>query len=222
MLTFARLGFWQLGRAHRPNVSSATGVAVPLDRVSQLGQSLPDSASGELVTATGAYDLAHQFLVVDRSEAGTCWVLTPLRLSDGSGLVVIRGSIPAGSPTPVAPTGSVVVTGALEPSENPTGRQPALAGALASVTTENLVTLLPYSIRDGFAILTEQFPTSSLQPVPVPRVVRASGLRWQNTLYAVQWWIFAAFAVFFVAKVVRDDVRRRADIPIDPQARKSG
>ena len=47
----------------------------------------------------------------------------------------------------------------------------------------------------------------------MPVAIRASGLRWQNTLYAIQWWIFAVFVIFFVAKVVRDDRRDRAAPP---------
>ncbi len=194
-------------------MSSVSGLAVPLDRVSLLGQALNDSASGRLITASGEYDAAHQFLVVDRSTATLAWVLTPLRLSDGSGLVVIRGSVPAGSAAPPPPAGSIIVTGALEPSENPAGRPLPPSGELASITTEELVTLLPYSIRDGYAILTEQLPTSSLTGVSVPVAIRASGLRWQNTLYAIQWWIFAVFVIFFVAKVVRDDRRDRGAPP---------
>jgi cytochrome oxidase assembly protein ShyY1 len=204
---FVRLGVWQLARAHRPSVTTLTGSAVPLDQVSQMGQALPDSAIGRLVEASGTYDPTHQEVITGRTSGR--WILTPLRLPDGSALAVVRGWVALGQPAPTVPSGRVVVTGTLQASENPAGRPSPPSGTLASVTTEQLVARWPYSIHDGFLILTEQLPASALAQVPVPTIIRTSGLRWQNTLYAVQWWIFAAFVVFFWIKVITDDRRGR-------------
>ena len=38
----------------------------------------------------------------------------------------------------------------------------------------------------------------------------------QNSAYAVQWWAFAAFAVFFWFRVLRDQIRRASGAP-EPQ-----
>ena len=37
-------------------------------------------------------------------------------------------------------------------------------------------------------------------PPPVPK-----GLTWRNAAYALQWWVFAAFAVFMYLRMLRDE-----------------
>ena len=33
-------------------------------------------------------------------------------------------------------------------------------------------------------------------------------MRWRNAAYAVQWWVFAAFALWMWGRMVRDETRR--------------
>lgn len=190
---FVRLGYWQLARAHRDQHSRQSGVHQLTD-VSILGQGLADSNIGATVTATGHYDLAHQFLA--QRSGGQTWVVTPLLLPDGGALAVVRGLAPAAAPPP----GRVVVTGVIEASEPP-GSQ----STRSTINTETLVAAWPYSIHDGFVVLTGQVPPSNLAAAPLP-ALRKPGLRTLNLIYAIQWWIFAAFAIGFLFKVVRDDV----------------
>jgi cytochrome oxidase assembly protein ShyY1 len=42
--------------------------------------------------------------------------------------------------------------------------------------------------------------------VPPPEVT--GGIKWRNAAYALQWWVFAAFAAFMWVKMVREDARR--------------
>jgi len=81
--------------------------------------------------ATGTYDPAHEVLLYGRSsvegEPGD-QVLTPLRMADGTGLVVDRGWIPLDQGVPVtggaaAPTGTVTVAGVLFPPDAVAARQ---------------------------------------------------------------------------------------------------
>ena len=192
---FVRLGFWQLARAHRPHsVSSAT---VALSQVSVLGQALPEASVGTSVSATGQYDGSHELLI--HRQNGQTWVLTPLLLPDGAALAVVRGLAPATPP----PSGQVQVTGLLEASEPPTAG--SSTSPVVVVNTEYLVSHWPYSIHDGYLVLVRQSPASALPTAPAPARI-AGGLRLLNLIYAIQWWIFAAFAQLFVAKIIRDDV----------------
>jgi hypothetical protein len=47
-------------------------------------------------------------------------------------------------------------------------------------------------------------PAPGLERVPPP-VIGESGLSWRNAAYALQWWIFAAFAAYMWFRMVRDD-----------------
>ena len=45
-----------------------------------------------------------------------------------------------------------------------------------------------------------------LERVPPPEVT--GGLKWRNAAYALQWWVFAAFAAFMWFRMVREDAQR--------------
>jgi hypothetical protein len=49
-------------------------------------------------------------------------------------------------------------------------------------------------------------PGTGLERVPPPAVT--GGIKWRNAAYALQWWVFAAFAAFMWVKMVREDARR--------------
>ena len=203
---FVLLGSWQWTRAHRPSGPTSASSVLPLAQVSRLGEALPDSAVGTAVSVMGTYDPAHQVLVADR-PTGDLWVLTPLRVADGSEVAVVRGRLQEGAPAPAPPPGPVTVTGVLQASEDPAGRPAANRGSISSITTEALVTAWASSLHDGFLVLTAQLPPSTLKPVPVPARVHPGGLRWQNTLYAIQWWLFAGFVIFVLCRIFIDDRR---------------
>jgi surfeit locus 1 family protein len=67
-------------------------------------------------------------------------------------------------------------------------------------------------LYDGYLVLTDSTPRSHLRPVtpPVPAASRLAGLR--NLVYAVQWWLFAAFVVFMAWRMVAD---RAAPVPAE-------
>ena len=47
---------------------------------------------------------------------------------------------------------------------------------------------------------------SGLAIVPTP--MGETGVNWRNAAYAVQWWVFAAFALWMWGRMVRDETRR--------------
>src|SRR4051795_5414372 len=97
----ARLGEWQLDRARqkgeRDRIKAAqTQPPVPLTSLIAARAAFPESAADRRVTVQGSWDGSRQLLVPGRrlGDASGLWVLTPLRLPDGSGVPVVRGWVP--------------------------------------------------------------------------------------------------------------------------------
>jgi cytochrome oxidase assembly protein ShyY1 len=216
----ARLGEWQLDRARQKGererlAAAAAHPAVPVQQLLPVGTAFPASAVGRRVTAHGRWDRAHQILVPGRrlGDAAGLWVLTPLRLADGSAVAVVRGWTPdagtAASTAPALPAGDVDLAGVLRPSEPvddlrpgaladaPPGQVPLAAAAL-------LVQVWPYPLADGYIVQTSPTPAGGLRAVPPEP---PAGLAFQNLSYALQWWLFSAFGLFFWWRLVRDDHR---------------
>jgi cytochrome oxidase assembly protein ShyY1 len=230
------MGSWQLSRfevrvdqhrtAKHERGRTAAEAPVPLARVlPDTRTAVPGDDSGRVVSATGRYDAAHQFLVPDRSLGGRdgFYVLTPLRIGGGAALPVVRGWLPgeataagrSGS-VPAVPTGQVTVTGALQfPESADSSGVPAAAalpsGQLGIISAASLVNVLPYPVYGGW--ITANHPAAPLKAVP-PAAAPNSGLdlkAFQNLGYTGQWFVFAGFVVFMWFRLARREAEARAD-----------
>ena len=201
VVAFIALGLWQLDRARaeaEPTTAEAGRAAVPLTTLTTPGQQMGADAVGRLATVTGQYDAGQQFLV-ERGSAR--WVVTMLRTADGAGVPVVRGSTEGSAAPPES--GEVTVTGWLQPPESGTM-------TTGSINSAELIQQVPYDLYPGYLVLTEQQPpsTGDLQVVEAPRTsADEPGFPLQNAAYAIQWWLFAAFAVFLWWRTVRDAIR---------------
>jgi surfeit locus 1 family protein len=212
---FVWLGRWQLGvaesTAHREAVEHARSQA-PAELTTLVAPHAPfrSELSSRPFTATGRYAPTGQLLVPDRRLDGRTgsWLLTPF-VVDGSGatLPVVRGFVPDAAAVPPAPTGPVTIRGGLAPGESPS-TEPVPSGELGSVDLAQLVNLWPGELYNAFGFVEAEDPPSSGQPVRVPTPVGESGVRWRNAAYAVQWWLFALFALWMWGRMVRDESRR--------------
>ncbi|WP_405583507.1 SURF1 family protein [Streptomyces sp. NBC_01190] len=229
------MGSWQLSRfevrvdqhKNAQHDERRTAAAAPVS----LRQVLPDTRatlsgddSGRIVSATGRYDSGHQLLVPGRTldGRGGFYVLTPLRVADGSALPVVRGWLPGDASAaersgtvPTAPAGQVTVAGAVQYPETTdtadveTGVMPA--GQLGMISAASLVNVLPYPVYGGW--LTASHPAPPLKAVP-PVAPPNSGLdlkAFQNLGYTGQWFVFAGFVVFMWFRLVRREAEARAD-----------
>jgi cytochrome oxidase assembly protein ShyY1 len=241
LVAFGVLGWWQLESARhneRERQERAKDVAVALATVAEPGLAQSEGLAGQLVTVSGVYDGEAQLLVPGRERAGTVgfYVLTPLRTPDGGVIAVNRGWVAAEDEAAAARAagGQVEVSGLLQPSEPPRAAAGAAREAVALpegqigyIATAQLTGRLPYppsELYDGFLLLSEQRPAAEPAPVPVPEtaVTKTSGVgSLRNLSYALQWWIFAAAAVFFWFSFVRHaaaDRRASAEAPGDGTA----
>lgn len=220
-----QLGNWQLDRYHQRSAvndridAAATQTPVELSQLTDVsaaapgtaGEPPPESTTWTRVTATGRYDTGNDVLVRSRTVNSRVGfeILTPLVLADGSAVLVDRGWVPPGDgganaqpQVPAAPTGEVTVTGLLRQPERMSGSVTRRDGKLETrrIAPAALAAELPYPVHGGYLLLQEQTPTADPAFVAIP--VRHEN-SWQNGGYVVQWWIFAAMALFGFGWVAR-------------------
>jgi cytochrome oxidase assembly protein ShyY1 len=225
--SFTWLGLWQFNVAQdksREELAAAAAArpVVPLQEALRPHAPFPDGGAGRRVTATGRYAADDQLLIAPRRLGGRdgAWVVTPLVLdSTGATLAVVRGFVagePGATAVPEPPAGTVTVVAALAPGESP-AQAPATVSSGAdvrgSIDLAELVNEWPGDLYNAFGFAVEErdgdpsgapVPAAGLERVPPP-VIGESGLSWRNAAYALQWWIFAAFAAYMWFRMVRDD-----------------
>lgn len=217
-------GVWQFDayQAEQNVQREALASAEPVALTSVLGpdEGITNELVGAPVTVEGQYAPAAQQILVDgRSHDGQdgYWVVSPLLLETGSAILVVRGWTPDPTAPPV-PSAPVTVTGSLEPSEGP-GADPELGSdrIVDTVRTPALVGQLPYDLYSAVLIRTAEDPAPSDRLIPVdptpPEPPWTDGLR--NLAYALQWWVFAAFAVFMWWRICVDQIGRRRSPPAE-------
>jgi cytochrome oxidase assembly protein ShyY1 len=215
LLAFGWLGWWQIQSFEDSAPGTATRrPVVGIDRVSAPGGRLGSNDVGRPVRAAGTWDAGGQLVVPRRDRDGRsgALVVTPLHTAAGV-LPVVRGWVPSGAPAPRPLPGTVEVEGVVQPSESEAEAAPdAVAlpeGQIPYVATVTLLERLPYrpgELYDGYVVLRAQRPADGDAPLLVEPAERASagGVgRWRNLAYGLQWWLFAAAAVFFWAAVLR-------------------
>lgn len=209
---FIGLGQWQrdLWKAHDRSQGVVLGALaaapVPLDSLDPTGHTVAQDQQWKMVSATGHYDTAHQFMVRNRSQNQQpgWYVVTPLVLTDGTAVLVNQGWVPestTGTATtapalPPVPSGTVTVSGSLQPDEttadtrikDDTAQLPS--NEIALITRVDLASRVPYPLHDGSIRLVSSTPANTAadaaQPVPNPT--------YDNSMYIaymVQWWVFA-------------------------------
>ncbi len=220
-VAFVFLGRWQLGvaesSAQRDAVEQARAQApAPITTVLRPQAPFRGDLSSRPVTATGRYSAEGQLLVPDRRLDGVdgLWVLTPF-VVDGSGatLPVLRGFVRSAAEAGPPPTGTLTVAGGLAPGESPVAR-PLPSGQVGSVDLSVLVNTWPGEIYNAFLFLESEDPPSDAALTRVPTPLGDTGIQWRNAAYAVQWWVFALFALWFWFRMVRDEARRDAVEPV--------
>ena len=214
-------GFWQLHRLseRRDHNSRISGRSqLPVVEVQDLvGSSDGYDAGKDIefrpVRAAGAYQPEHQVLIRNRTHQGSAgyWVLTPLRLQDGTMVAVNRGWIPHGAGTGAAPVdfapaiGEVEVTGLVRSTVTAAGLQQSdpSTGVLAEMARPDLARLsqqIDAALLPVYVQLRYQAPPAGDLPVPVPPPDLGEG---SHLAYAVQWFVFAAITLVGYPLVLR-------------------
>lgn len=230
---FAWLGQWQLGHAVTLDSEQSVDVETvrPLYEATAPGSSVTDQVAGTVLEASGAF-VAGDFSVVEqRSNGGQegAWVVGHLAtVGPPTGhLAVAIGWAPDVETAEAAidqieqewAGAEVTVEGRYMPSDAPvrpaSGDDPERLLSMAPAQLVNLwqpfeglafpgfLVLHPGEWLDGQELAAIGLdPVDSVAPLPVEKV------NWLNLFYAVEWVVFAGFAVFFWYRLARDDWER--------------
>ncbi len=220
------LGRWQYDVWHTHRSDSAASVTreapVRLDSVLGPDAAYPGDALGRPVTVEGDWAPAETVLVSGRRAAGRTgyWVVTPVVMPSGSEIPVVRGwlSDPAQAPSP--PHGRAALVGLLQPSEDNGAPDPDRTDAvLPELSTTDLLQRTRRDLYGGYVIATDRAVPGGTTPASgmaglvaasaehLPGADASTGLR--NLLYALQWWVFGAFAIFMWWRWLSEDVLGR-------------
>ena len=189
-----RLGIWQLdrlGQRRARNAALAARLALPPLEI-RGGEVNVDSARQRRVVAHGVYDFAAEQTWPGRSFEGTPGValITPLRLSDGSAVLVDRGWVPSADAFHV---------------DHALYREPDTA-------TVSGIALVPPRGRGDVSVVGF-LPVVVQLESPDPPPARGLPRRWPapaldngpHLSYAIQWFSFALIALVGTAVLIRKD-----------------
>ena len=135
------------------------------------------------------------------------WLLAPFLVGGGDdALLVVRGWSPSVTALPGVPSGSVSIEAVLLPGEGSGEPYDPATRTIGSVRVPALTNELPYDLYSGFAIGTDAAAAGGLELATPPSsdVAWTVGLR--NLAYALQWWVFGAFAVFMWWRMATESV----------------
>ncbi len=201
------LGLWQLhaweaGRAAEARDLSA---AAPLELSKVMGgdDPFPGQYLGQPVTFAGEWLPGGTLYVADRDRDGErgYWVMTPVLVNE-SAMPVVRGW--SARPQAAEVRGPVEVAGWLQASEG-TGApdDDPLDAVIPEMRIASVVEHVDADLYSGYVVAraaTEGL--AAVSPDSVPKVSASTSLR--NLLYAFQWWVFGAFAVYVWVRWCRD------------------
>jgi surfeit locus 1 family protein len=203
------LGFWQLQRlADRRALNAEIRAARAASSTTvRTADDIGALSAFRSVVVEGTYDVEGEVLLYGRSLDGEPghFVVTPLTLDDGSGVLVLRGWIPFSlDSAPVAEAApadrDVVVEGWLIAPESRGRNRPDRDGIVRTLDIPGIGDRLPFDLAPFAIQLRIQDPPNTALPVPVPLPELSEG---PHLSYAIQWFCFAAIAVAGAAILVR-------------------
>ena len=225
------LGEWQFHRLEERQRANAVvernldADPVPVEEVLAPRRPVSDQDEWRHVSAVGTYDDRERIVVRYRTRDGVSGVdvVTPLRLA-GSGdlLLVNRGWVATDnqgdtSPdVPTAPSGEVEITGWVR--ADATGDSTAVHDrSTRSISSRAIGPTLDGDVLGGFVDLESEAPEAA-EPLALTETPDlGSG---PHFFYGLQWWFFAALAVFGFGYLAYDERRKlRAGRAPGPDAR---
>ena len=218
---FAALGQWQLSRSFDSGAAPAeqTETVVALDSISTAQQPVPAIATGQLVTIDATFVPGDYVVLSDRINLSGpgYWVVGHAVTADGASLAVALGWAATAASAAEALDAleqrppSTTITGRYLPSESPqeSNFQAGQRSALAVSELVNLWAQAPTGVYGGYVVADAA--ASGLEKIDSPRPLSEVSLNLLNVFYAVEWIIFAGFAIFLWYRLVRDTWEAEAE-----------
>jgi surfeit locus 1 family protein len=218
---FAALGQWQIGRA----VQTATVVKYPTERVEPLSKfavpqkEVTDRAAGQIVSVVGRRVPGDTYVVSDRVNYGVTgyWVIGHVVVENGASLALALGWTGSKSVADAAartlavgaPTATIV--GRYQPTEPP-DQDDFEHNARSVVSVPWLINewkTVPTVAYGGYIV--DNVAPDGLTKIQSVRPVDDVTLDWLNVFYAIEWALFAGFAVYLWYRLVRDAWEREEE-----------
>lgn len=227
---FAALGQWQIGRAvdaAAPD-SGVSETVVPLDEVASPSLPITATADGQRVEGSSELVPGGAEVVGGRLNGGDSgwWVIARTRTVDAD-LVVAYGwtsdeararsvaeQLNSGEETPPAGfTGRLVANEAASaPAE---GVDPMTLTALSIPALINRWPDPPQDVYQGYVVVDE--PVAGLDAIDSPARQSDVSLNWLNVFYAIEWVVFAGFALYLWYRLVRDAWERETEEALEAE-----
>ncbi|WP_336658845.1 SURF1 family cytochrome oxidase biogenesis protein [Leucobacter sp. USHLN153] len=229
---FAALAQWQAGVAVQSRVQEQvdTETERPLVDVSSVEQGVTDRGAGVVVRLDGRFVAGDYGVVAPRENGGEtgAWVVGRLLTEGpdaepGANLAVAVGwaqsvaaaeRAAAGLAADPAAVSDRSVTGRFMPPEGPQipdrDEDPQAMHAMTPAALANLWGAVDGPVYSGYLVLhndsgsramlesVDLAPVDSVAPLP------ADTVNWLNVFYAIEWVVFAGFAIFFWYRLARD------------------
>lgn len=225
------LGFWQYEAWQATRAAEAVDLtqSTPVALLDLMGPDdpFPGERVGQPVTVSGTWLPDGTVFVGGREHEGRegYWVVTPLTTgtADDPALPVVRGWVESPAAAPAAPSGTTELQGLLQPSEGTGALDPdPLDDVYPQLRIADLVQRVDNDLFSAYAVLQDAGSPSDgaagtlvradVEQLPSPGAFTAL----RNLLYAVEWWVFGAFALFIWWRFVTEEPRE--PVPAHPVA----
>ncbi|WP_432789472.1 SURF1 family protein [Brevibacterium sp. K11IcPPYGO002] len=235
---FVSLSAWQVDRAqHKNDVAESSGVDELKDfnDVMDAQAPMPGILADQRVSLSGHWIPDAQIVVPGRVQDGETgyWVVT-MFAPDGAHLgegikaanaekktiaiPVVRGftTDEDTAMTSAARDGQVELTARIGPIEGPVEGNDLPEGQVHTVSTSQIINLFPDLLTYSGLLIPEtadgaaaSVGTDGLEQVPTTTTRDEGGFDLQSAVYALEWIIFAAMALYMWFQLLRDDYFRR-------------
>ncbi|AMM19842.1 hypothetical protein AX769_06325 [Frondihabitans sp. PAMC 28766] len=220
---FAFLGHWQLDRSVESlkPAHTATETRVPLSSVQAPQKKFLDKFTGQKVSLTGTFDTKDFSVLSDRlqHEDSGYWLIGRFDYTSQNASVVVAlgwsktaaGARQAISSVPTSPT-TLSIGGRYLPTEDvDDGKYEQNEATVLSIA--QVINEWPDfdggDVYNGYIVTDRTWGgmTAIYSPPPIDKAT----VNWLNIFYAVEWVVFAGFAIFLWYRLVRDDFERQIE-----------
>lgn len=212
---FAALGQWQLSRSvDNAHVAEGpdTEAAVPLESIAQPQSAVTVPQFGRTVTVTGRFVPEDFFVVTDRNNGGAQQgsVIVGHFVTEGGATLVVALGWTADAEPGFGTFESTSLTGRYLESEVPSDSD-FEAGRHSAISVAELINIWPDATPAYGGYLMLDDAPAGLETIYSPPPEREVSLNLLNIFYAIEWAVFAGFAIYLWYRLVRDVVEKEAE-----------
>jgi surfeit locus 1 family protein len=212
---FAALGQWQLSRSVANATVTSVNTETPKQLTSVAKPDVPvtDPELGRMITTQATLVPGDLTVLSDRlngTDSGF-WLMGHATTADGD-LAVALGWAPTRAAAVAAEKHAAIpgtLVGRYLPSESPDqpGVEKGQDSAASVPALVNQWKTLGSSVYGGYVVARD--PSAGLTRIDSPAPTEELGLNWLNLFYALEWALFAGFAIYLWYRLVKDEVEKQ-------------